>query len=70
MNNLIFQVLRSAIIGIAVLLALIFVPAGTIDYWQGWAYGCLYHHVVGIHHLHGSLRSRAVTSPHAGGTVA
>jgi protein-S-isoprenylcysteine O-methyltransferase Ste14 len=31
-------VIRSAIFGIAALLALTFIPAGTLNYWQGWAY--------------------------------
>jgi protein-S-isoprenylcysteine O-methyltransferase Ste14 len=32
------SVLRSSLFGIAVLIALIFIPAGTFHYWQGWAY--------------------------------
>ena len=31
-------IIRSSIFGIAALLALTFIPAGTLDYWQGWAY--------------------------------
>ena len=31
-------IVRSSIIGTAVSLALLFVPAGTFHYWQGWAY--------------------------------
>ena len=31
-------VIRSSILGIAALIALIFIPAGTVNYWQGWAY--------------------------------
>lgn len=30
--------IRSAIFGIAALVAFTFVPAGTLDYWQGWLY--------------------------------
>lgn len=30
--------IRSATFGIAPLLALTFIPAGTLDYWQGWMY--------------------------------
>src|SRR5215831_16835196 len=30
--------IRSAIFGTAMLLALTFIPAGTLNYWQGWAY--------------------------------
>ena len=32
------EIIRSAMFGIAALLALTFIPAGTVDYWQGWAY--------------------------------
>jgi hypothetical protein len=31
-------IIRSSIFGIAALLALTFIPAGTLDYWQGCAY--------------------------------
>jgi protein-S-isoprenylcysteine O-methyltransferase Ste14 len=31
-------ILRSAIFGIAALVAFTFVPAGTLNYWQGWLY--------------------------------
>ena len=31
-------IIRSSILGTAALIALIFVPAGTVNYWQGWAY--------------------------------
>jgi len=30
--------IRSSIFGIAALLALVFIPAGTLHYWQGWAF--------------------------------
>jgi protein-S-isoprenylcysteine O-methyltransferase Ste14 len=30
--------IRSSIFGIAALLALVFIPAGTFRYWQGWAF--------------------------------
>jgi protein-S-isoprenylcysteine O-methyltransferase Ste14 len=32
------QLIRSSIFGIAALLALVFIPAGTFRYWQGWAF--------------------------------
>jgi protein-S-isoprenylcysteine O-methyltransferase Ste14 len=32
------SVVRSSIFGVAVFIALIFIPAGTFHYWQGWAY--------------------------------
>ena len=31
-------ILRSSILGIGMLVALVFIPAGTIQYWRGWAY--------------------------------
>ena len=30
--------IRSSVLGIAAFFALIFIPAGTFQYWQGWAY--------------------------------
>ena len=30
-------IIRSSILGTAALIALIFIPAGTVNYWQGWA---------------------------------
>ena len=38
MKNMLSQIIRSSVLGIAALLALIFIPAGTLQYWQGWAY--------------------------------
>ena len=32
------QMIRSTAVGILALFAMIFVPAGRLDYWQGWAY--------------------------------
>ena len=31
-------IIRSSVIGTIVLLALLFIPAATLNYWQGWAY--------------------------------
>ena len=31
-------IIRSSVIGTIVILALLFIPAGTLKYWQGWAY--------------------------------
>lgn len=36
--QLFLRTLRTAIIGIAVFAIIIFVPAGTLRYWQGWAF--------------------------------
>jgi hypothetical protein len=38
MKSMLSQIIRSSVLGIAALLALIFIPAGTLEYWQGWAY--------------------------------
>ena len=32
------SVIRASIFGIIAFIALIFIPAGTFHYWQGWAY--------------------------------
>jgi protein-S-isoprenylcysteine O-methyltransferase Ste14 len=38
MNALHLRALRSSVLGTLIFVALIFVPAGTLFYWQGWAY--------------------------------
>jgi protein-S-isoprenylcysteine O-methyltransferase Ste14 len=38
MNPLYRKLIRSSVLGTLILAALIFVPAGTLHYWQGWAY--------------------------------
>ena len=38
MNSLYRQLIRSSILGTLVILALLFIPAGTLNYWQGWVY--------------------------------
>ena len=38
MNNLYFRALRSSIFGFIVMAALLFVPAGTLDYWQAFVF--------------------------------
>lgn len=37
-NTLAIQALRNAVIGVIALAALIFLPAGTLDYWQAWVF--------------------------------
>src|SRR5215472_8694620 len=32
------HIIRSSVIGTVVLVALLFIPAGTFNYWQGWIY--------------------------------
>jgi protein-S-isoprenylcysteine O-methyltransferase Ste14 len=36
MNNLNIRALRSSLLGTATMAALLFIPAGTFDYWQAW----------------------------------
>jgi len=36
--NMTSYLIRSSVLGIAAFFALIFIPAGTFQYWQGWAY--------------------------------
>ena len=38
MNSLYKQLIRSSVLGTLVILALLFIPAGTLNYWQGWVY--------------------------------
>lgn len=38
MNASYKQLIRSSIFGILSICALLFIPAGTLDYWQGWAF--------------------------------
>jgi protein-S-isoprenylcysteine O-methyltransferase Ste14 len=39
MDNLYFRIIRATLVGTVAFLAVIFIPAGTIDYWRGWAFG-------------------------------
>lgn len=38
MNNLYFRVIRATVGGTIAFLAVIFIPAWTLDYWQGWLF--------------------------------
>ena len=38
MNKLYFRALRSSIFGFLAMAALLFVPAGTLDYWQAYVF--------------------------------
>src|SRR5579871_6825814 len=38
MDRLFSRIVRSTVVGTVAFLAVIFIPAGTIDYWQGWAF--------------------------------
>jgi len=38
MDNLYLRAIRSALFGFIWFFAVIFLPAGTLDYWQGWAF--------------------------------
>ena len=38
MNPIYKQMIRSSLLGTLALGAMVFIPAGTLDCWQGWAY--------------------------------
>ena len=38
MNDVTRRALRSSLFGVVALAALLFIPAGTLDYWQGWLF--------------------------------
>ena len=38
MNSFYKQMIRSSVLGTLALSAMVFIPAGTLNYWQGWAY--------------------------------
>ena len=38
MNPIYRQMIRSSVLGTLALAAMVFIPAGTLNYWQGWAY--------------------------------
>jgi protein-S-isoprenylcysteine O-methyltransferase Ste14 len=38
MNSIYKQLIRSSVLGTLALGAMVFIPAGTLNYWQGWAY--------------------------------
>src|SRR5262249_55068813 len=38
MNPLYRQLTRSSVLGTLIVFLLLFIPAGTLRYWQGWAY--------------------------------
>jgi protein-S-isoprenylcysteine O-methyltransferase Ste14 len=38
MNSIYMQMIRSSLFGTLALIAMVFIPAGTLNYWQGWTY--------------------------------
>ena len=38
MNNLYLRAIRATVVGTVAFFAVIFIPAGTLDYWQGWVF--------------------------------
>src|SRR5262245_40645223 len=38
MNEILPSLIRSSVVGTLVLFALLFIPAGTLRYWQGWVF--------------------------------
>jgi hypothetical protein len=41
MKNILPYIILWSVIGTNVLFALLFIPAGTLNYWQGWAYAAV-----------------------------
>jgi len=41
-KNLYIRAIRSTILGAIVMATLIFLPAGTLSYWQGWVFFALF----------------------------
>jgi protein-S-isoprenylcysteine O-methyltransferase Ste14 len=42
MKDTLPYIIRSSVLGTIVLLALLFIPAGTLNYWRGWAYAATF----------------------------
>jgi hypothetical protein len=38
MRNLYIRTIRAGVLGVIAFAALVFLPAGTLDYWQGWIF--------------------------------
>lgn len=50
--KLLMRTLRAAVVGLAVLAVLIFLPAGTLAYWQGWVFIVVFSlstHAIGVY---------------------
>jgi protein-S-isoprenylcysteine O-methyltransferase Ste14 len=52
MNEVPPALIRSSAIGTAVLLALLFIPAGTLRYWQGWVFAAVFLLVSATYTIH------------------
>ena len=37
-KKLFFQALMKFVVGLAIVMALLFIPAGTLSYWQAWLF--------------------------------
>ena len=58
--NLALRTARSAVIGLVVLGVLVFVPAGTLAYWQGWAFIIVFTVATNIIGIYLALRDPAL----------
>jgi protein-S-isoprenylcysteine O-methyltransferase Ste14 len=54
------QMIRSSVQGTLFLIALVFLPAGTLNYWQGWAYVGVAIVASGLYTLHLSIHDPAL----------
>ena len=57
MNDVTRRALRSSLFGIVALAALLFIPAGTLDYWQGWLFMAVFVFTSGAITVHLAVRN-------------
>jgi protein-S-isoprenylcysteine O-methyltransferase Ste14 len=60
MNPTYSQMILSSVLGTLVFAAIVFVPAGTLDYWQGWAYLCTSVAASGLYTLYVTIHDPAL----------
>jgi protein-S-isoprenylcysteine O-methyltransferase Ste14 len=60
MNPTYNQMILSSVLGTLTFAAMVFVPAGTLDYWQGWAYLCTSVVVSGLYTLYVTIHDPAL----------
>jgi hypothetical protein len=68
-SKLYVKAIKSAIFGIIAFAALIFLPAGTLNYWQGWVFLATFVFSTVIHYrISGTARSKAPRTANKRGT--
>lgn len=60
MNDLNMRALRSSVLGTITLAALIFLPAGTLHYWQGWVFMAVFVGATGAITVHLAIKDPAL----------